>query len=107
MLHPTHVYLNYFHVMIYFIFQIIKNTVFLAKLLIRMPSTTESDDITGSGGDACTPSDDVTESGKKASLKWLMKRLCREAQQEAALNPKADIKVCASGGVTLIFFQSL
>jgi len=89
--------------MIYFIFQIIKNTVFLAKLLIRMPSTVESDDITRSVGDTCTPSDDVTESGKKASLKWLMKRLCREAQQEAALNPKADIKVHVNGGDVLCY----
>ena len=68
-----------------------------------MPSTAESDDVTGSGGDACTPSDDVTESVKKASLRWLMKRLCREAQQEAALNPKADIKVCVKGGHFLCY----
>ena len=92
------------------LFQIIKNTVFLAKLLKRLPSTTDinditrsdgdectpSDDITRSDGDECTPSVDVTKSEKKASLRWLMKRLCREVQMETAFNPKALIKVCIS-----------
>ena len=78
------------------LFQIIKNTVFLAKLLKRLPSTADVNDITRSDGDECTPSDDVTKSEKKASLRWLMKRLCREVQMETAFNPKALIKVCIS-----------
>ena len=58
-----------------------------------MSCTTESDDITKTDGDVCTPSGDVTEGEKKASLRWLVKRMCREAQLEAALNPKALVKV--------------
>ena len=81
-------------VMCFKLFQIIKNTVFLAKLLKRLPSTTDSNDITRSDGDECTPSDDVAKSGKKACLGWLMKRLCREVQMETAFSPKALIKVC-------------
>ena len=85
--------------------QIIKNLVFLARVLKLLPESmsTETDDITTQNGD-----EEHTHKNN-ASLRWLMTRMCREARLEAANNPKSSIKVrlfyfgtCATNVIIII-----
>ena len=49
--------------------------------------STETDDIRPQNGD------DEHKNNKRASLRWLVRRMCREARVEAAHSPKSNVKV--------------
>ncbi len=61
---------------------------FLARVLKLYPEHTEE---AGSDKDHTDPDHSTQE--KKASLMWLIKRLCRETRLEAALAAKSTVKV--------------
>merc|ERR1719419_570592 len=68
--------------------QVIKNLVYLAKVLKLTsvtpdPKSSEQEE----NGD-----EEVTNGERKATLMWLIKRMCREANHERARNPKITIK---------------
>ena len=81
-------------VMFTFVCQVVKNIVFLGRVLCHMPD--KLDDTEQRNGDEEEESTvKISKEGKGqwVSLTWLARRLCREAKMEAANNPKSTVKV--------------
>lgn len=60
--------------------QIVRNLVYLAKIIRRLPEDKEVEN-------------DATDKNIKVSLNWMMQRLSHEAKAEVVLNSKCVIKV--------------